>query len=157
MENEKRDFLNNLFIENYKIMESHAARFFSSHDLARDVVQDTFLIAQIKIDALMASPSPVGWLFNTLKNVIGNTYRQQQRLAAMIPLEECNLTEEIEPSVSATFQNTIPEEDLQLLTWVYCEGWPYSDVADRLGVSLAACKKRIQRAKAKLKTALEEK
>lgn len=157
MEKEKRDFLERLFLESYRQMESYAARFFSSRDIARDVVQETFLVALNKIDVLMESQNPRGWLFNTLKNVIGNTYRQQQRLSTTVPLEECNLTEELTPSVSATFQSTIPQEELQILIWTYCEGWPYADVAERLGISLAACKKRIQRAKAKLKEALEQK
>ena len=157
MKNEEKDFLESLFLKHYRQMESYAARFFSSRDLARDVVQETFLVAQIKIDALMASPSPQGWLFNTLKNVIGNTYKQQQRLASIVPLDECNLSSDMPLSVSATYQNMIPQEDLELLIWVYCDGEPYAEAAKRLGISLSACKKRIQRAKLKLKEALEEK
>jgi DNA-directed RNA polymerase specialized sigma24 family protein len=88
VDNEKKAFLEELFLKNYSDMESYATRFFQNRDIAQDVVQETFLIAQIKLDALMASPAPRGWLFNTLKNVIGNTYRQQKRLQQLVPLGE---------------------------------------------------------------------
>ena len=156
MDNSKKAFLEKLFLENYSYMEYYAARFFRNKDLAQDVVQETFLIAQIKIDQLMESSSPKGWLFNTLKNVIGNTYKQQKRLADMVSIEECDLATNMEVSIKTTYQSMISNEDLQILIWVYCEGWPYADVAKRLGIGLDACKKRIQRARLKFKNALEK-
>ena len=54
------------------------------------------------------------------------------------------------------YAGLIDEEALSLLIWVYCEGTSYQDAADRLGISLDACKKRIQRAKLALKHAIEK-
>lgn len=156
MDNSKKEFLEKLFLENYSSMEYYAARFFKNQDLAQDVVQETFLIAQAKIEQVMESPSPKGWLFNTLKNVIGNTYKQQKRLANMIPIEDCELPTDMEISVETTYQSMISSEDLQILIWVYCEGWPYADVAEKLHIGLDACKKRIQRARLRFKAAFEK-
>lgn len=156
MDKAKKEFLEKLFLENYSFMEYYATRFFRNQDLAQDVVQDTFLIAQAKIDRLMESESPKGWLFNTLKNVIGNTYKQQKRLADMVSIDDCDIPTTTELSVEATYHSMIPEEDLQLLIWVYCEERPYSEVAQRLGISLAACKKRIQRARLKFRAAFDK-
>ena len=39
---------------------------------------------------------------------------------------------------------------------LYCEGTSYQEAANRLGISLNACKKRIQRAKQALKLAIEK-
>ena len=50
----------------------------------------------------------------------------------------------------------IDDEALSLLIWIYCEDASYQDAADRLGISLQACKKRIQRAKLALKRAIEK-
>lgn len=63
----------------------------------------------------------------------------------------------MELSVLTEYQGAIPAEDLQLLIWIYCDEDTYADAAQRLGSSLAACKKRIQRAKLKFKEALNEK
>lgn len=156
LEKEKKEFLERLFLENYSFMEYYATRFFRNQNLAQDVVQDTFLIAQAKIDRLMASESPKGWLFNTLKNVIGNTYKQQKRLADMVSIDDCDIPAATDISVEATYRTMIPDEDLQLLIWIYCEERPYSEAAERLGISLAACKKRIQRARLRFKAAYEK-
>lgn len=156
MENAKKAFLEDLFLKNYAAMESYAARFFQNRDIAQDVVQETFLIAQIKLDTLMASPAPRGWLFNTLKNVIGNTYRQQKRLRQLVPLGDRDRSGPLELPLETKYGALISEEDLRLLIRIYCDGWHYAEAAEQLGISLAACKKRVQRAKGKLKKALEE-
>lgn len=137
-------------------MEYYATRFFKNRDLAQDVVQETFLIAQTKIDQLMESASPKGWLFNTLKNVIGNTYKQQKRLADMVSIQDYDIPIDMEISVKSTYESMISNDDLQLLIWIYCDGWPYADVAKHLGIGLDACKKRIQRARIRFKNALEK-
>lgn len=157
MDESKNDFLERMFLENYSDLEAFAYRFFKNRELAQDAVQETFLIAQIKIDQLMASPIPRGWLFNTLKHVNGNTYKRQKQLDAMVQEEDYDAAEPMELSVLTEYQGAIPDEDLRLLIWIYCDEDTYADVAERLGISLAACKKRVQRAKAKLKDALVEK
>ena len=156
MNDSKKEFLEKLFLENYSYMEYYATRFFKNRDLAQDVVQETFLIAQTKIDQLMESASPKGWLFNTLKNVIGNTYKQQKRLSDMVSIQDYDIPIDMEISVKSTYESMISNDDLQLLIWIYCDGWPYADVAKHLGIGLDACKKRIQRARIRFKNALEK-
>lgn len=157
MDESQSAFLERMFMENYSDLETFAYRFFKNQELAQDAVQETFLIAQIKIDQLMACPVPRGWLFNTLKNVNGNVYKQRQRLEDMVQEEDYDAAEPMELSVLTEYQGAIPTEDLQLLIWIYCDEDTYTDVAERLSISLAACKKRVQRAKSKLKEALVEK
>ena len=48
------------------------------------------------------------------------------------------------------------DEELRLLIRFYLEGWSQKELAGELGISLNACKKRIQRAKERLRRALEE-
>ena len=59
-------------------------------------------------------------------------------------------------SVNDMYAGLIDDEALSLLIWIYCEDASYQDAADRLGISLQACKKRIQRAKLALKRAIEK-
>ena len=63
---------------------------------------------------------------------------------------------EYEHPVNEMYAGLIDEETLSLLIWIYCEGTSYQEAADRLGISLNACKKRIQRAKIALKRAIEK-
>ena len=58
--------------------------------------------------------------------------------------------------VNDMYAGLIDEEALALLIWIYCEDTSYQDAANRLGISLDACKKRIQRAKLALKKAIEK-
>lgn len=156
MEHTPQSFLEELILAHYAAMERYAARFFSSRDLAQDAVQETFLIAQKKLDSLQASPNPQGWLFNTLKNVMGNIYKQQRQLSVMVPLTEGHGSEVMSPDPAVEYERAVSPEDLELLIWVYCQDLPYQEAAKRLDISLSACKKRIQRAKHRLRDTLTE-
>ena len=48
-------------------------------DRAEEAVQETFAVAWNKADALLASPSPVGWLYKTLFHVLRNMLREDHR------------------------------------------------------------------------------
>ncbi|MDO4566692.1 MAG: sigma-70 family RNA polymerase sigma factor [Oscillospiraceae bacterium] len=150
-------FLERLFLDNYAGMESYARRFFRNPDIAQDVVQETFLVAQMKLDDVMQSPSPVGWLYNTLKNIIGDTYRKRRRLLDMcVSLNDTDAPVRDTVSVRTSYHGIIGKEELELLIWIYCEGLTYDDAAHRLGISLSACKKRVQRAKERMKQAISD-
>ena len=153
----KDDFLEKLFLENYADMQRLANRFIRNSDIAQDAVQQTFLVAQVNIDKLINSQNPVGWLFNTLKNVIGDAYRKRKRLMSVsVPFERVDEQPFDSISIRVKYEGIIGKEDLNLLIWVYCEDVSYAVAAERLDISLDACKKRIQRAKSRLKEALEK-
>lgn len=153
MNAKEQDYLERLYLENYSDMECYAAHVLSNRDLAMDLVQEAFLVAQKKIKILMLHPSPRAWLFTTLKNLVGNTYRQQKKMQAMVEIQPEDGAVLLEPSLLATYQGLVPDEELELLILVYSLGWPYEYVARRKGISLVACKKRIQRARAHFQAA----
>ena len=154
---DKALFLKQLFIDNYADMVNFANAFFSNIDIAEDAVQDTFVIAQKKIDDLIKSPNPEGWLMNTLKNVNGNIFKRQKRLVEMfVPLNDTNLGSDEVTNIQFEFDGIISGDELCLLFWIYCDGMSYQQAADILGINLSACKKRIQRAKMRFKQATEK-
>ena len=69
--------LRQLYVENYAHL-IRTARSFVNADLAEDLVQETFLIAQKRLDRVVNSPNPTAWLVKTLRNVIGNTYQKRR-------------------------------------------------------------------------------
>ena len=145
-----------LYIKHYNYLVRFALKF-AKNDLAEDLVQETFLIAQKRLDRVLSSKNPTGWLINTLKNVIGNTYQRRQFIyTKLIPEMLIDESGEYVHSVNDMYAGLIDEEALSLLVWVYCEDVSYQDAAFRLGISLSACKKRIQRAKLTLKRAIEQ-
>ena len=66
----------------------------------------------------------------------------------------CNANHELE--FSALYSDLVGAEDFDLLTKIAVEGDTIADVAAELGITVEACKKRVQRAKARLKKALEK-
>jgi len=151
-----QELLHDLFVEHYTAMERLAFRLCSSRELAQDVVQETFLVAQTKLDVLAAHPDPRGWLYRTLRNVIGDMYRRQKRLSAL--QDAVRHTQEPaardEPSVELLYGGAIPDDELELLRRFYCDGEPCAALAAELHITPEACRKRIQRAKRRLRAAI---
>ena len=69
--------IDRLYLQMYPKLFEYARCSLSNDAQAEEAVQDTFIIACQKPEALCDCPSPEGWLFNTLKNVISNTIRSQ--------------------------------------------------------------------------------
>ena len=153
---QQNDPLRQLYIEYYSYLV-RLARIFVNQDLAEDLVQETFLIPQKRLNCVTGSINPAGWLVNTLKNVIGNTYQKRHFIyTQLIPESIVDKSSEYVHPVNDMYAGLIDEEALSLLVWIYCEGTSYQEAANRLGISLNACKKRIQRAKQALKLAIEK-
>ena len=153
---QQNDPLHQLYVEHYSYLYRFARRFVNP-DLAEDLVQETFLIAQKRLDRVTSSENPTGWLINTLKNVIGNTYQKRQFIyTELSPDAIADESGEYVHSINDMYAGLIDDEALSLLIWIYCEDTSYQEAANRLGISLDSCKKRIQRAKQALKKAIEK-
>ena len=105
----------------------------SNPDLAEDLVQETFLIAQKRLDRVTSSENPTGWLINTLKNVIGNTYQKRQFIyTELSPDAIADEAGEYVHSINDMYAGLIHDEALSLLIWIYCEDTSYQEAANRL-------------------------
>ncbi len=146
------DELGLLYRQEYKRMYRIAFSFLNNQDLSLDAVQETFRIACEKVGELASCASVEAWLVKTLRNVIGNIYKQRRRfILLMEPLSETSAVTEIELPVLTEYSGTQDPKSLELLVWIYCDNISYSEAAERLGISLNACKKRVQRAKEEMK------
>lgn len=47
-----------------------------SHDIALDIVLETFLVAAEKVDILYSHPNKLGWLYKTMYYKLSNYYKQ---------------------------------------------------------------------------------
>ena len=88
---DKLNFLEKIYIKEVPNMLRYAEVLLSSYPLAEDAVQNTFKIALEKIDDVINSPKPVGWIKNTLKNEIRQKYREQKKWQKYIFDYELNM------------------------------------------------------------------
>ena len=150
-----------LYQEMEKSLYIYALSALSENALAEEALQDTFRIACGKPDDLLTSSNPNGWLMETLKHVIRNMRRSRARLNSLmlsaIPLEAVAS----EPSrqnmeFNVMCEEYVGKEDYRLFRMVTLDKYTMLEASQELGISVEACKKRVQRARNKLKNFLEE-
>lgn len=142
-------------------LSAYAHSALNDRPLAEEAVQDTFRIACTKADDLLSSSNTKGWLLNTLKYVIRNIIRSRARLNNVI-ISSINFNENIiagdadAPDIDFLYSDLVDSEDYKLLKKIVLDKCTMLEAAQKLGISIEACKKRVQRAKKKLKKRIEE-
>lgn len=139
-------------------------------DLSRDVAQDVFLAAWRDLRKLRDPASFLPWLRQMTRNraheVARNRHRHERRVvtqavdgllaAAIDPrpdaLERLVSQEEIDVVIVALEQ--LPSEAREVITLYYREGQSVRQVAELLGLSEDAVKKRLSRARSRLREAV---
>ena len=159
---EQRALIVQLYNDMYGPLLAYATSTLENRALAEEAVQETFRIACSKIEAISTSENPKGWLTNTLKNVVRNSIKSRARLnrlvVASLSHEEDYLTIPTEDDYMDIFYSSlIPTEDYQLLKRIALDKYSRLEAAEELGISMEACKKRVQRAKEKLQKILKDK
>lgn len=159
--NEQHDRILELHGEMHNSLYIYAKAALGNNALAEEAVQETFRIACGSPNKLLTSSNPNGWLMEALKYVIRNIRRNRARLSnlmtAAIPLEAVAS----EPSrqdmeFNAMCEEYVGEEDYRLLRMVTLDKYTMLEASQELGITVEACKKRVQRARKKLKNFLEE-
>lgn len=173
LDNEQEIFLSELYKEMYRPLTSYAYSILGDTHTAEEAVQEAFRIACSKIGTLVSSESPKGWITITLKNVIRNMQKSDSRANRKI-VSVGSLTE-IENQVFANresddivfanqsaeevdilYSDLVKETDFRLIKLVVLDKLTVKEAAQLLGVSEEACKKQLQRAKKRLRAALED-
>lgn len=147
-----------LYKEMYPALYAYALRVLKNPTLAEEAIQDTFCIACAKQEQVLSNPKPQGWIMTTLKYVMQNVFRTQQKLQRMLSLnagEELPVEAPELLNVDLLFGNVSDSEDFQLLKRVALEQCTMPDLAQELGISVEACKKRVQRARKRLQKKLK--
>lgn len=140
-----------LYKSNYSDMYYFAKKVLGSNDVAEDVVQETFVVAYRRLDDFLNSPSPKGWLYRTLRNIIGDTYRKRSRMVELFSLSsEMELITHDSANIMLELENEKNKTDLEILFLVYCNRYTYQEISDMYGISINAAKKA--RAKSKSET-----
>jgi RNA polymerase sigma factor (sigma-70 family) len=129
-------------------------------DAALDCASETFLVAWRRIDVVPEGSASLAWLYRTAHNVIGNFYRQRDRLRRnTVALETTALTALADTDGPETVivrresddevieaLGRLRDADRQVLLLSAWEGLPHAEIAEVVGCSTHAVDQRIHRA-----------
>lgn len=145
----------------FEKMKVYACCSLDNEALAEEAVQETFRIACQKPEQLCESVNPRGWLVQTLKYTIRNI--QSNRATAKRIMEKYLMTQIKDFSFSVDsldlhilYENVVDTEEFKLLAEMAIEGRSHLEMANSRGISVSACKKRVQRAKETLRRKIDE-
>lgn len=152
MNAEQSDLITQLYIEMYDRLFLYASCSLSEESLAEEAVQETFRIACQKPDQLFESLNPKGWLVNTLKYTICNMKRSRENAQRLLSNYLATQSKDIafsenKVSVEVMYGNIANIEEFKLIKEMAIDGRSHLEMAKARGISVDACKKRVQRAK----------
>ena len=129
-------------------------------ELAKDAVQETFVKAYRNLDGFRAEASEKTWLTRIAVNTCKNVYRSgwfrhvdRSVTLDMIAEKFASPNEEDNALTEAIMRLPIKLREAALLCWL--QGMTYEEAADALGISRQAVGSRLNRARRKLRFALE--
>lgn len=155
MDTEQNKMIEKLYLEMHDMLICYARSALAEEGLAEEAVQETFQIACQKPEEFCSSPNPRGWLVKTLKFTVQNMKRSREAtkqilsnyLAAQI--QEAAFSED-KVSLDILYEDIADLEEFRLIKEMAVDGRSHLEMAEARGISVSACKKRVQRAKALL-------
>ena len=129
-------------------------------ELAKDAVQETFVKAYRNLDGFRAEASEKTWLTRIAVNTCKNVYRSgwfrhvdRSVTPDMIAEKFASADEKDNTLTEAIMRLPLKLREAALLCWL--QGMTYEEAADTLGVSRQAVGSRLNRARRKLRFAME--
>ena len=162
MEAKQDALLEELYTKYFNEFQVHAYRYLGDWQSAAEATQDAFHIACLKINDVMNSPNPIGWMKNTVKNTARNmaktraTYLKLFVTNEELPdkLEAYELEEDSE--LEQECKSILTKENYYIIKRVAINGATQLEVAKEMNLSLWACQKRVQRIIKQLRDHLEK-
>lgn len=153
--------IESLYLEMFDKLFIYARSNLDNDALAEEAVQETFRIACQRPEKLCSSENPQGWLVLALKNTIRNmrsnraTAKRIVEKYLMVQFQEDALSED-KLSLEILYGSVADTEEFKLLSELAIEGKSHKEMATSRGISVNACKKRVQRAKETLQRNLDD-
>ena len=152
MTTEQDQFLTDRYQAKRKFLLEYAESSLHNYALSEEAVQQTFEIACRKIDDFYYSPNPNGWLTKTLSFVIRNMEKHQRTEQWVIAVTndyrpDLAAAPEVPLPLRVTYGPLVETPQFRLIYESEVLGRTYKEIADDLGISESACKKRAERAR----------
>lgn len=158
---DQNQFLSEKYHEKRKFLLEYAESSLHNYALSEEAVQQTFEIACRKIDDFCNSPNPDGWLTKTLSFVVRNIesrQRSERRVIAITDDYRPDLVAapEVPMPLRVTYGSLVDTPQFRLLYETEVLGYSLAEIAEELGISEVACKKRAERARTYLQKKLRK-
>jgi RNA polymerase sigma-70 factor (ECF subfamily) len=152
-----------LVAEHHAALYRYAYRLSGSVADAEDLTQQTFLVAQTKLEQVRSESCVRSWLCTVLRNAWFRSHRKRLPLPAVdldfdfdrLP-DEVPDEPEVDPERLQAALDELPPEFRVVVVMFYFEGLSYRDIAAGLGVPIGTVMSRLSRAKGHLRTRLWE-
>jgi RNA polymerase sigma-70 factor (ECF subfamily) len=150
-----------LVVEHHAALYRYAYRLSGSAVNGEDLVQQTFLTAQAKLDQVRSAESVRSWLYAVLRN----TYLKSRRKRGPIAAADLDLMLEkvpeqlpepllVDPEELQAALDALPEEFRVVVVMFYFEHRSYKEIAQQLGLPAGTVMSRLSRAKSQLRLRL---
>ena len=129
------------------------------HDCA-DAIQETIVKAFTKLDTLRKERYAKTWLMRILMNECYNICRKSEKILPIDQyIEQMEVSQKIETDYGDLFEavNELREELRIPVVLYYVEDFSCREIAEILGISEGAVQKRLDRARKRMKSRLENK
>lgn len=129
-----------------------ARRVLHNDQAAEDAVQNVFVTLLIKQESLRTHPNVPGWLYVTLRNVIGNELQKEKhRSHEELELNSIQDAQENVDRLEYMLPSALSRSDKDLLIMFYEKQLSYKEIASQLECSVLAARTRLFRAKERCK------
>jgi DNA-directed RNA polymerase specialized sigma24 family protein len=156
MNKEQSDFISILHAKYASSMVQLTYRRIGDTELSKELVQETFLIACYKPDAVCSHNNPAGWLFNALKKLTMREMKKAYHSEIPINFDFADEHEEPELSMDNYIPSGLADKDRELIYWKVDEELSFEEIANLRGISVVACRKQVSRAFQKCRNLLSK-
>ena len=140
------------FRAEYAGLLSFARKLNLNENLAEEAVQETFVIFLRNYERWKTRKLEPGWLYGVLRNIAMRILRDENETRLRcISLEDIVCEPGMEEPGYLFAQHPPDDPNLRLLKRFYIDGMHLKDLAAEYGVSVAACKMRLKRARDRLR------
>lgn len=161
MKPEENELIDRLYFEMYEPLVGYANSLLHDQHRAEELVQEVFVSAVRKPDALLSSPNPRGWLYRTLVHMLQNNTRttahQLQLIADYLSVNGAQIAVSIDqPDLKLKYGTLAQTEEFKLIYDMAVLGKTHEEMAAERSISVNTCRKRAERAKKFLRRKLSK-
>ena len=152
-----------LFRELFKPLCGFAMKYVADLDDARNLVHDVFITTWEKFDSLPSDTNYRSYLYTSVRNRCLNHLRDTKKHLTIEKMAEHNYAEEIRPMEAAELEkeielgiNSLPEKCRMVFEMSRLEGLKYSEIAEKMNISVKTVEAQMSKALSVLREHLKE-
>ena len=160
-EGDKKAF-EKLYYENRILLFSIAMKIINNNALAEEAVSDAFLSIAKNFQTvnILNAHKKHKYLIITIRNAANMILRKEKNDLDNLPLDETIVSDDdianVDLQILKKCMHDLNQTDKEIIYLYYSLGMDHKQISDTLGISQAASRKRLQKAKQALKKLLEE-